>query len=142
MIQNIKNVKFLSDKYKVTVVEKTKESADVRIALLADGTTNNIKLPPEIYAEFDGLGMGTKTVKTYYANVEFERGATVEAEMPGDTERLTVKPNMYKYCVKFEDGKAIITTEDSMNFYLEPNGDIFGGIHIFCNKQRCAIYRA
>ena len=65
MIQNIKNVKFLSDKYKVTVVEKTKESADVRIALLADGTTNNIKLPPEIYAEYDGLGMGTKTIKTY-----------------------------------------------------------------------------
>lgn len=108
---------------------------------LADGTTHNIKLLPEIFAEFDGLGMGTKTVKTYYANVEFERGATVEAEMPGDTERLTVKPNMYKYCVKFEDGKAIITTEDSMNFYLEPNGDIFGGIHIFCNKQRCALYR-
>lgn len=56
---------------------------------LADGTTNNIKLLPEIFAEFDGLGMGTKTVKTYYANVEFERGATVEAEMPGDTERST-----------------------------------------------------
>ena len=56
---------------------------------MADGTTNNIKLLPEIFAEFDGLGMGTKTVKTYYANVEFERGATVEAEMPGDTERLT-----------------------------------------------------
>ena len=37
MIQNIKSVKFLSDKYKVTVVEKTKESADVCIALLADG---------------------------------------------------------------------------------------------------------
>ena len=109
---------------------------------LADGTTNNIKLLPEIFAEFDGLRMGKKTVKTYYANVEFERGATVEAEMPGDTERLMVKPNMYKDCVKFEDGKAIITTEDSMNFYLEPNGDIFGGIHIFCNKQRCAIYRA
>ncbi|MDY5231392.1 MAG: hypothetical protein SPH44_09775 [Eubacteriales bacterium] len=35
---------------------------------MADGTTNNIKLPPEIFAEFDGLGMGTKTVKTYYAN--------------------------------------------------------------------------
>lgn len=136
MIQNIKNVKFLSDKYKVTAIGKTKERADVCVALLADGTTNNIKLPPEIYAEYDGLGMGTKTIKTYYANVEFERGATVEVDMPNDTEKLTVKPNRYKDCIKFEDGKAIITTEDSMNFYLEPNDDIFGGIHIFCNKQK------
>lgn len=136
MIETNDKVRFLSDKYKVTVSDGERHSADVCVALLADGTTNNIELPPEIYAEYDGLGMGTKTIKTYYANVEFERDATVEVDMPNDTEKLTVKPNRYNECVRFENGKAIVAVQDKMNFYLEPNGDIFGGIHIFCNERK------
>lgn len=136
MIRNKANVKFMSDKYKVSVVEKGKRNIDVCIALLADGTENNIKLPPEIYAVYNGLGMGTKTIKTYYANIEFETEATIEVEIPISVIKLVVKPKRYSECLKFANGNAIITVKNSMNFYLEPDGDIFGGIHIFCNRQK------
>ena len=136
MIELKKNVKYVTDIYKVSVTEKETLQEDVCVALLADGTTNNIKLPPEIYAEFDGLGCGTKTLKTYYSAVEFEERAVVEVIMPEGTRSIRVKPKRYEKQVKFNNGKAIVTAEEPMNLYLEPDGDIFGGIHIFCDKKK------
>ena len=69
---------FLLDKYKVTVTtNKGERNLPVFIALLADGTQNNIKLPKDVDPIYDGLGQGTKSIKTYYTSFEFEERATV-----------------------------------------------------------------
>lgn len=136
MIETNDKVRFLSDKYKATVLDGERRNADVCVALLADGTTNNIELPSDIYAEYNGLGMGTKTIKTYYSNIEFESDAKIEVVMPSDVKQVKIKPNRYSKQTEFADGKVIISAKDKMNFYIEPNGNIFEGIHIFCNKRK------
>ena len=136
MIKTNDKVRFLSDKYKVTVLDGEIRNAKVCVALLADGTTNNIELPPEIYAEYNGLGMGTKTIKTYYSNIEFESDAKIEIVMPSDVTQVKIKPDRYLKQAEFIDGKVIISAKDKMNLYVEPNGNIFEGIHIFCNKRK------
>ena len=129
------NVEFLTDKFKVTVKENGIRNEKVKIALLADGTTNNITLPPEIYREYDGLGMGTKTLKTYYANIEFENAAVIEIECSNTVDKLKVSPLKYSEAITFTGNKATINVDKNANSYLEPNGDIFGGIHVFCTKK-------
>ena len=127
---------FKSDRYKVFVTENIKQNSDTRISLVADGTNNGVQLPNDVYFEYDGLGLGTRTVKTYYSNIEFNDSAMIEVEVPNGADEISVKPHCCEKYVKFKDGKAYIKAEKTMNFYLEPNGDIFGGIHVFLCKKK------
>ena len=132
-----KNKVYLSDKYKILYKEDDAEfEAPVYVGLLADGTTNNITLPEEIFKVYDGLGMGTKTIKTYFSSIEFNSKAEVCVELPECTKDICVKPQRYEKNVKFKDGKAYFEVEDTAYFAIEPDGDIFGSIHIFCNKKK------
>ena len=133
----MKKVLFTTDMYKVSKKTTAGDAAiPVYIALLSDGTCNNIKLPEDIYNEFDGLGQGTRTVKTYFASFEFENEADVIVSMPKEIRSVTIKPenSVNEYC--FEDGQLKFNVCEEKYFVIEPDGDIFGGIHIFCNKRK------
>ncbi len=128
---------YLSDKYNASYMENGVETGiPVYVGLLADGTTNNIPLPDEIYKVYDGLGMGTKTVKTYFSSFEFDSRAKVCIKMPDGTSDISVKPLRYKQKVEFKDGRVYFEVEDTVYLAIEPDGDIFGSIHIFCNKKK------
>ena len=82
---------FLSDKYKIKL-EKDGDFLEnpVHITLLSDGTQNNIELPEEIYKEYDGLGMGTKTLKTYFSSFEFDERAVAEVSFSDLVESVNI----------------------------------------------------
>lgn len=128
---------FLSDKYKIKL-EKDGDFLEnpVHITLLSDGTQNNIELPEEIYKEYDGLGMGTKTLKTYFSSFEFDERAVAEVSFSDLVESVKIKPDIPGLRYSFENGVLTFETEETAFFYIEPDGDIFGGLHIFCNKAK------
>ncbi len=134
----MKNIVYLSDKYKVTVCEKEERKIDVFTALLADGTMNNKKFPEAVHKKYDGLDIGTTSVKTYYTSFEFDESAVIEITLPQGTETISVKPQKYADKVEFVGNMVRISTNNAFKLYLEPNGDIFGGLHIFCNKKKSA----
>ena len=134
---------FLSNKYKVSYKENEAwRFSPVYIGLLADGTQNNIKLPQNIYKIYDGLGQGTKSIKTYFSSFEFIDAVFVSVELPEKTKSITVKPKKYSDIVRFTENKAVFYVKDTAYLSIEPDGDIFGSIHIFCNKKQKYVMRA
>lgn len=129
----MENKVFLSDKYCVWVEETEGRNVPVYITLALDGSGNNFPLPEDVYKEFDGLGMGTKTVKTYFASFEFKEKARVTVTLPENTKRITVKPHID---YEFTAGKMIFEVDCDRNFTLQADNDIFGSLHILCNKAK------
>ncbi len=126
---------FKSNKYKVRFTENgVTKSAPVYVALVCDGDGNNKPLPPEVFAEYDGLGMGTNTVKTYFSSFEFENYADVCVSLRDGADSVTVKPEVNS--LSYADSVAKFSTDKSLNFVIEPDGDIFGCLHIFANKKK------
>lgn len=128
------NILFTTDKYKAEFCDGG--NIPVYIALLSDGTQNNIELPDDIYKEFDGLGQGTKTLKTYFSKFEICEKTDVMITMPENVKEISVKPECAKVNYSFNDGYFVFTAEDDCNFYIEPDGDVFGGIHVICNRKK------
>ncbi|MBQ7293335.1 MAG: hypothetical protein IJW79_06310 [Clostridia bacterium] len=126
---------FESEKYIVEITENGKtRRVPVYIALVCDGDGNNKKLPPEIFAEWNGLGMGTNTTKTYFSTFDFSKEAEVTVCLPENVGDITVKPEVSS--LSFSDGKVKFKTSTDVNFVIEPDGDIFGGLHIFANVKK------
>lgn len=127
---------FESDKYSLRVTEGTDtKSIPVYTSLLTDGGFNNITLPDGVYKEYDGLGMGTHTVRTYFASFEFENSAAAEIKLPSGVKNIKIKPeNAVK--ADFSDGIVRFCVSGSVNFVIDPDGDIFGGLRVFCNKRK------
>ena len=75
----MENYCFKSDKYTVKFTENgIVKTTPVYVALVCDGDGNNKTLPHEVFAEFDGLGMGTNTTKAYFTAFEFDQKADIE----------------------------------------------------------------
>ena len=131
---------YLSDQYIVSAYENGNSlDAPVYISLLSDGTENNIKLPQNIYNEYDGLGQGTRTCKTYFTAFEFKERAAVNITLPKDIKSITVKPEHILSEYQFENGVFSFETEKTVSFVIEPDGDIFGGLHVFGSKFKQVI---
>ncbi len=133
----MRKVLYTTDRYKVR--ERTaagEKEIPVYIALLSDGSCNNIRLPEDVYREYDGLGQGTRTIKTYFASFEFEKEAEITVSLPPGIQNITIKPkdSIREYC--FQSGELRFHVSEENYFVLEPEGDIFGGIHIFCNRHK------
>ena len=128
---------FLSDRYGLMVEEGgARRSVPVFVALICDGDGNNKPLPPEVYAEFDGLGMGTNATRTHFASLTFGRRAELEIDMGRGVDRVTVKPGTVEYTFDPESGRLCVAVSREQNFVIQPNGDIFGGLHVFCNRRQ------
>ena len=56
--------------------------------------------------------------------------------MPENVKEVKVKPECAKVNYSYNDGHFVFSAENDCNFYIEPDGDIFGGIHIFCNTKK------
>lgn len=126
---------FTSDKYTVELTENgITKNIPVYVALICDGDGNNKKLPPEIAEEWNGLGMGTNTVKTYFVTFEFDEAASVCIKLRDGANSVTVKPEVTS--LSFAGGEAKFTTDSDLNFVIEPDGDLFGGLHIFANRSK------
>ncbi len=128
---------FTSDRYQVNATENgATHPCAVYIALICDGDGNNKPLPPEVFAEFDGLGMGTNAVKTYFTVVNFDESATlcVSGELL-PAQSVTLKPEP-KEGHQFSSGQLTMTLSESGHFVIQPDGDIFGGLHVFANKRK------
>lgn len=126
---------FISDKYTVRVTEGGVTRAEpVYVALVCDGSGNNKPLPPEIFAEWDGLGMGTNATKAYFVTFEFDALAHIEIAMQDATGMVTVKPQVEGFA--FADGRTSVSVEQDRNFVIQPDGDIFGALHVFCHRRR------
>ena len=108
------NILFTTDKYKAEFCDGG--NIPVYIALLSDGTQNNIELPDDIYKEFDGLGQGTKTLKTYFSKFEICEKTDVMITMPENVKEISVKPECAKVNYSFNDGYFVFTAEDDCNF--------------------------
>ena len=125
---------FKSEKYTVEITEDGQtRRAPVYIALVCDGDGNNKKLPKEVFDVWNGLGMGTNTQKAYFTTFEFSNSAEIKTSLPEGTREITVKPHVSS--LSFEDGRAEFKASESINFVIEPDGDIFGALHIFANKK-------
>lgn len=128
---------FLSDRYQAEICEKENRFySPVYIALLSDGTENGRKLPQDVYKEYDGLGQGTRTVKTYFTTFEFKEKAAVAITLPRDVKKVVVKPETSLTKYEYVDGIFSFEVENDTFFVIEPDGDIFGGLHVFCNKAK------
>ena len=128
---------FLSDKYGVEICTGSNLSnIPVHKALLSDGTENNIKLPEDIYNKYDGLGQGTRTLKTYFSSFEFDDNVSVKVTIPERITKVKIKPESCGVSYTYTDGVLEFEADKSCSFYIEPDGDIFGGLHIFCNKSK------
>lgn len=128
---------FLSDEYNVAVCEGGScFNSPVYISLLSDGTENNIKLPQDIYDIYDGLGQGTRTLKTYFTTFEFKEKANVTITFPADVKSIEIKPETALNALEYADGILSFEVNKDTSFVIEPNGDIFGGLHVFCNKAK------
>lgn len=133
----MKKVLYTTDKYRVR--ERTaagEKEIPVYIALVSDGGCNNIRLPGDIYKEYDGLGQGTRTVKTYFASFEFEEETDIIVSLPKKIHSVTIRPENSIQEYSFQPGELRIRVWEDTYFVIEPEGDIFGGIHIFCNRCR------
>ena len=124
---------FKSDKYTVSVTEKGKvRNAPVYIALICDGDGNNKKLPEDIAAKWNGLGMGTNTVKTYFTTFDFDESAEIRVTFRDTVQKVIVKPEVNSLSF---DGAVDFTVTDNTNFVIEPDGNMFGGLHVFANRK-------
>ena len=124
---------FKSDKYIVNVTEGgVTRKAPVYVSLVCDGDGNNKPLPPEIGAVWNGLGKGTNTTKTYFTVFEFEKQATVSIALCEGADSVTVKPKVSD--LSFSDNTVGVTLTEPQNFVIQPDGDIFGGLHVFANR--------
>ncbi len=130
----MKNYYFTSDKYLVTVIKDGEVcQLPVSLALICDGDGNNKELPPEVAAEYDGLGMGTNTTKTCFTSFEFD--GTAEISVQTNAKAVTVKP-ILPHTFDVETGIVTLAVNGDCSFVIQPDGDIFGGLHVFCNKRR------
>ena len=126
---------FKSDKYTVEICENGRTKyAPVYVALVCDGDGNNKELPPDIYAEWNGLGMGTNTTVAYFTAFEISNEAEITLSLPCTTKTITAKPE--NPTLSFVDGKVRFKAADSLNFVIEPDGDIFGALHVFANRKK------
>lgn len=133
----MKKTVFESDKYSLCVTEgECTKQIPVYISLLTDGGFNNITLPDDVYKEYDGLGMGTRTVRTYFSSFEFEKEAFVKIKMPSGVKNIEIKPDNCGINADFANGYISFAVSDSVNFVINPDGDIFGGLRVFCNKAK------
>lgn len=122
-----------SEKYSVFVKEQgEKREIPVYVSLLANGDGNGKELPDDVYKIYDGLGRGTKTLKTYFSVAEFENKGKIEVLLP-EVKGIKVKPEI-EYT--FEKGVFSFETDKDINFCIQPDGDIFGCLHIFLSKRK------
>ena len=128
---------FTSEKFKVTAKEKGVErSLPVFIALVCDGDGNNKPLPKEVGDVWDGLGMGTNTTKAYFCPIEFEEGAELSIEL--GAKNAVIKPEIEGATLK--NGVLTISLDSEKSFVIQPDGDIFGALHIFATKKSEPVF--
>lgn len=141
---------FITDKYTVTVREGGEvRTVPVYVALVCDGDGNNKPLPPDVAAEFDGLDMGTNTVKTYFAPFDFHEEAEVTVDLRDGAERVVLKPQELPFVPRsggegngetalysFDGARLTFATREDCRLVIQPDGDIFGGLHLFGTRRR------
>ena len=125
---------FKSDKYTVTVTEgDVTRKVPVYVALVCDGDGNNKPLPPSVNAVWNGLVMGTNTTRTYFTVIEFLEKAELSVVFRDGAESATVKP--FVDAIAYSENVAEVTLTKPKNFVIQPDGDIFGGLHVFACRR-------
>ena len=134
---NTKKV-FLSDKYMVKVKYKNGDikKPSVYVTLEQNKLGNYIKIPDEIYREFDGIEHVTNGTKAYFVSFEADDEVSVEVKLPDDTTSAIIKPLSYNINCKIENGVATFDLKPGQFIALEPNGSVFGELRIFCNLKK------
>lgn len=129
---------FTSDKYTVRLTEGDRvRELPIYVTVVCDGRGNGKPLPPDLAAEFDGIKNGTHTTKTYFTTLEFEGEATLEIVMRDATSSVVVKPEVEG--LVFKDQRATLSLTDDLNFVLQPNGNMFHALSVFCHKKRTLV---
>ena len=135
-----KSVIFPTDRYRVTASEEEKrEILTVHTTLTGECTIQETdKAPEEVLAEYNGLGSWcrARTRKIYYVTHTFRERVTLEIRLPKGVESFTVKPREAADAVRFEGGRAFITTDKTLYLMLYPTGDIFGGLRVLLEKEK------
>lgn len=142
----MKNVVFLSERYRVTATENGQSrSIPVYQTLTGymrtrDAQGIEMEIDEATLEQYNGLGSKTKcrakTVKTYYTTHTFEDAVTVEILLPEDTERITVKPDAAAERVTVEKNRVTVTTDETLYLVLQADGDIFGGLRVFLDRAK------
>ena len=129
---------FLSDKYSVRVRHKNGEikDLDVYVTLEQNKLGNYIKIPDEVYREFDGIEHGTNATKAYFVSFEAEDAVSVEVKLPDNTTSVTIKPLSYNIDCKIENNIAYFDLNPGQFATLETDGSVFGELRILCNKKK------
>lgn len=140
------DVVFKSDLYRV-VANEDGERRDIPVyqSLIGymrprDAAHVQMEPPPEVLAEYNGLGADTrlrpKTVKTYYTAYTFAKEAEIEITLPGSVKTVTVKPAEAERYVRIQENRVTVHTDRKLYFVLYPDGDIFGGLRVFLDRER------
>ena len=129
---------FLSDKYKVKVTYKNGETKQlpVYVTLEENEKGNWNELPKDIYKEYDGFHHVTNAVKTYFVTFEAEESVKMDVEMPEGTEYAVTKPRSCNIKADVKNNTAQLIVNPGQFFMIEPNGEFFGALHIFCNRKK------
>lgn len=127
----------ISDKFSVWVRQESDDwkPVSVYLALTPDGTSNWIKIPNEIYKEFNGLTHGTVAEKTYVTSFVFDGEVEVRICFYGEVETFNIKP---LGSVVFEQTQNEIqfTIDKPCKLDIEPDGDILGCLHLFAEMPK------
>lgn len=140
------NVVFFSDRYRVTATENGQTNQlPVYQSLTGYMRARNaehveLNASEAVLSEYNGLGIHTKcrekTVKTYYTLYAFEQTATLEILLPEETETVIIKPREAAQKVTVQGNRLTVTTDQTLYFVIEPDGDIFGGLRVFLDRMQ------
>ena len=142
----MKNIIFTSNTYRVRAIE---ESATKGLPVcqsltgymrMRDAERVEMEMDDSVLETFNGLGSATmcraKTVKTYYVAHTFKTQTTVEIVMPESVRHITVKPESAASKVKIDGNVVTVTTDETLYFVIQPDGDIFGGLRVLLDRAK------
>ena len=133
-------VVFPTDIFRVTAVEaEERKDLTVYTSLTGECTMQEAnRAPAEVLAEYNAPGSWcrARTRKIFYVTYTFSERVTLEIELPEGIEIFSVKPREAASTVRFEGGRAFITTEEPLYLMLSPAGDIFGGLRVLLGKEK------
>ena len=142
----MKNVVFPSELYRVTATEDTvTKNIPVYQTLTGymrtrDADPVEMEIEDSVLEIFNGLGVNTrcraKTVKTYYAAHTFQKKTNVEIVLPESVTQIMIKPESAASKVKIEGNRITVSTDETLYFVIQPDGDIFSGLRVLLDRVK------
>ena len=142
----MKKVVFLSELYRVTATEDAVTKALPVYQTLTgymrtrDADHLEMEMDDSVLRTFNGLGERTrcraKTLKTYYVSHTFQNQISLRITLPKSAEHITVKPESAADKVRFDGNCVTVSTDETLYFVIQPDGDIFSGLRVLLDKEK------